>query len=146
MTTAEAHFAFDGERTVRNLECAECGDSYRRITGFILRHDEAFVAYFASLHQHRGAKEAWIDAIFGTWGEGIVDDHCTFGCRFGPVVGRDEPAATLVNAAIPFRDSPLFGRKLTRAEGLTHPKLGDYWDVVDFILLDDPDVHSHVYD
>lgn len=69
----------------------------------------------------------------------------TFGVRVGPVEGQDDPAATMVQGAIPYGDRPIFGRKLTREEGLAHERIADCWDVVDCVLSDDPTVNHHVY-
>lgn len=86
-----------------------------------------------------------MDAVFGTFGELDHSDHETFGCRVGPVQGQVEPAATTVDAAQPYDDSPFWGRKLTREEALDHPGVGEFWDVVDFILVSEPLVEHHVY-
>ena len=49
-------------------------------------------------------------------------------------------------SAVPFSDRPLWGKKLSRDEALAHPWLPDFWEVVDFVLLTDPDVRRHIYD
>jgi hypothetical protein len=54
--------------------------------------------------------------------------------------------SALPATAVPFSDQPLWGKKLLRDEALAHPWLGDFWEVVDFVLLTDPDVRQHVYD
>lgn len=89
--------------------------------------------------------EAWIDAILGSWGHNEFGDHVTFGCRVGPVVNSPTPAATLVNGGAVAPDSPIFGRKLSREEGLNHPRLAEFWQVVDTILEHDELVRRHIY-
>jgi hypothetical protein len=42
-------------------------------------------------------------------------------------------------------DSPLYGHKLTRGEALGHPRLSEFWDVIDFVVGSDPLVHEHHY-
>ena len=113
--------------------------------GFLNRNDVAAAVYFAALHDHGGDREAWIDVILGTFGSGDSTDHVTFGCRVGPVPGQDEPAAWLVLGAIPYGDSPIWGEKLARDEALRHPWLSQFWEVVDFVLVQDPDVNRHIY-
>ncbi|AXH89032.1 hypothetical protein AB0N38_32670 [Micromonospora aurantiaca] len=88
--------------------------------------------------------EVWIDAILGSWGRDDFDDHVTFGCRVGPVAGSPGPAATLVNGGEVAGDSPIFGRKLSREEGLTHPRLAEFWQMVDLILERDALVRRHL--
>lgn len=136
--------AFDPERSVELKTCASCGRGYTLVKSFILDDEDAHAILFAALHDH-GEPEAWIDVILGTFGTEDFTDHLTFGCRVGPVDGQVEPAATLVQAARPYSDAPLFGRKLSREEAMTHPLLTAFWRVVDFALVSDPDVHFHVY-
>ena len=124
--------------------CARCDEPFQRVTGFINHDGDAHAVYFASCYHH-GGHEAWIDVIFSkTWEDG-VDDRETFGCRVGPVAGQSEPAASLVTAGSAFRDSLLFGRKLTREQALAHPRLPDFWAVVDHVLTNDRVVRDHVY-
>ena len=46
--------------------------------------------------------------------------------------------------AQPFDDKPFFGWKLTRDEALVHPRLEEFWAVVDFPILSQLDIHDHV--
>ena len=112
---------------------------------FLANGGDAYAVAFAALHTHGGMREAWIDTILGTWGEDSASDHVTFGCRVGPVEGQDDPAATAVDAALPYSDKPIWGTKLSRAAALDHPRLAEFWEVVDFLLVADPVIHHHVY-
>jgi hypothetical protein len=135
--------AFDGDRNVVSDFCDHCGAPQTRVAGFLSRDGDAYVVYFASCYHH-GQHEVWIDVIFSpTWADD-VDDHYTFGCRVGPIEGQDEPAASMVDAASVRGDSTLFGRKLSRDEGLSHPQVDEFWEVVDFLLLNDPDISVHM--
>ncbi|WP_237700651.1 hypothetical protein [Janibacter sp. HTCC2649] len=96
-----------------------------------------------ALHDHDG-QEAWIDVVFGTFEDG-VDDHISFGCRVGPVEASPEPAATAVNAAQTYGDSAFWGQKLTREEALAHPRISEFWSVVDFLLVNEPLIEHHVH-
>ena len=133
----------DGRKTTE-FECPDCGETAQRVWGFILRDEDAHAVFFASLYDHDG-HEAWIDVILSpTWADD-ADDHETFGCRVGPIQGQDEPGASLVTGGAEAPDSQLFGHKVTRDEALEHPKLNDFWEVVDHVLEHDPLVHDHVY-
>lgn len=126
--------------------CDCCGGASRRTWCMVTRDGAPYAVFFASCYDHGGERESWIDVVFGTWGQGTeYDDHLTFGCRFGPVQGSDLSAATAVDAASVAPDSPLFGRKLSRAEALAHPRVREFWDVVDFVVGADPLVHPHHY-
>jgi hypothetical protein len=61
------------------------------------------------------------------------------------VAGSPDPAATLVNGGAAAPDSPIFGRKLSRDEGLAHLRLADFWAIVDAVLERDELVHRHLY-
>lgn len=136
--------AFDPERAVDERVCPDCRRSYLNIKGFILKDNDAHAIFFAALHSH-DAPEAWIDVILGTFGDDDPSDHVTFGCRVGAIDGQLEPAATLVPAAKPYGNAPIWGVKLDREAALLHPRLPEFWEVVDFVLTKDDDVHSHIY-
>ncbi len=106
---------------------------------------DALAVYYASNYHHDGVHETWIDAILGTWGADTFDDHVTFGCRVGPVDNSPAPAATLVDGGSVAPDGPLYGHKLTRAEGRAHPRLPEFWQIVDTVLEQDELVRQHLY-
>jgi len=141
----DAALSFDEAPLVAEKDCPGCSRHYPLVRAFIKRGDVAHAVSFAALHTHDGVREAWIDVILGTFGDDAATDHLTFGCRVGPVVGEDEPAATAVDAAQPYGDGSIWGRKLKREEALRHHRVPEFWDVVDYVLLADPVVHHHVY-
>lgn len=108
MTSVTLLLRFDEQPNRQERVCAECGQAHRLIRSFIKRGGAAHAVAFTALHRHGGHSEAWIDVILGTFGEDTSDDHVTFGCRLGPVIGQSEPAATLVAAAIPYSDGPIW--------------------------------------
>jgi len=129
---------------VVELPCEDCGQIMTRVTAWIERDNAPTVAYYASCYHHDG-HEVWIDVIFSDAWHEDVDDHFTFGCRVGRVDGQPAPAASLVGAAAAWGESHTFGHKISREEGLVHPKLGEFWDLVDHILVNDPVVRMHMY-
>jgi hypothetical protein len=143
---AAADLRLDGESAVERSTCSECGADYLLVKSFFLDEAGPYAISFSALHWH-GEAEAWIDVIFGAFeGEAADDDRTTFGCRVGRVEGSDEPAATAVVAAVPYSDGPVFGHKLSRDEALAHPRIADFWRVVDFLLQHEPAVAHHVHD
>lgn len=135
--------ALDGASDVQEDTCSSCGQRYLLVTSFLTSAGAAYAVAKTALHDHDG-HEAWFDVMLGTWNEG-ADDHTTFGCRVGRVAGSPDPAATAVDAAQPYGASPFWGHKLSRSEALAHPRLHDFWDVVDFLLISDPTINHHVY-
>lgn len=137
--------AFDEPPTIEKKDCRGCGRHYPLVKSFVVREQSAVAITFAALHAHEGVREAWIDGVLGSFADEGANDRVTFGCRVGPVEGQEDPAASLVQAAEPYGDTSFWGRKLTRDEALVHPRLSDFWEVVDFVLVSDPVVHHHVY-
>lgn len=136
----------DGDSTIQHDTCHECGAKYTLVKSFVLDEVGPHAISFSALHLHDGVSEAWIDVIFGRFeGDAASDDRFTFGCRVGPVDNSLEPAATAVNAAVPYADRANFGHKLSREEALAHPRIRDFWEVVDFLLVNEPAVNHHVY-
>jgi hypothetical protein len=135
----------ESSRQVRQFICPCCATEAERTWTFVYAGDTALAAYFATCYHHDGVHEAWIDAILGTWGQSRTDDHVTFGCRVGPVQNSPAPAATLVDGGSTAPDEPLYGQKLTREQGLAHPRIGEFWQLVDTILEQDSLVRQHVY-
>ncbi|MEO3938758.1 hypothetical protein V3N99_18675 [Dermatophilaceae bacterium Soc4.6] len=133
----------DGDSDVREQTCDRCGRPYLLVTSYLLVNGSAHCVTKTALHDHDGP-EAWVDVVFGTFVEGAVD-HVTFGCRVGPVDGSRDPAATAVDAAAPYGQSEFWGRKLSRADALAHPRIREFWEVVDHVLLHEPAVEHHVY-
>lgn len=137
--------SLDGAPETREQECACCGTTFVVVNHFILNDEHTHAIAKSALHHHGGEYEAWIDVIFGPFENDPTQERVSFGCRVGPVDGAAEPAATVVDAAQPYPDSPLWGRKLSREEALQHGSLPQFWRIVDWLLLTDPTMHTHVY-
>ncbi len=136
--------AFDEPPARQQLDCGSCARRYTVVKALVRRDGDAYAVAHASLHVH-GSPETWINVALGSFSEERDDDRVTFGCVVGVFEGRDEPSAGLVRAAQEYGDTPLWGRKLTRDEALAHPRLPEFWEVVDFLLVHEPAVHQHVY-
>jgi hypothetical protein len=134
----------ESSRQVRQFDCQCCHTTADRTWANVYESGTAVAVYYASCYHHNGVHEAWIDAILGSWGGSTFADHVTFGCRVGPVPDSPAPAATLVDGGAAAPDSPIFGQKLRREEGLDHPRLGDFWRLVDTILEHDELVRRHI--
>jgi hypothetical protein len=139
---------FGPDRQTREFKCDCCNAPIERAWDFIYADGAPRAVYFANCYHHTDRDhDAWIDVIFGTWGDGPDkwNDHVAFACRVGPVVGRTQPASTLVTAGLAHPDGPLFGHKLDREAALQHPQLSEFWQVSDFILENDPLVRGRIY-
>jgi hypothetical protein len=125
--------------------CSTCGSSFLLIRHFILKDNNAYAMAKSELHRHDGKPEAWINAAFGSFIEDEYDDHVTFGCRVGLFTKDREPAASLVDAALTSSKSAEWGLLLTREKALGHNLLSAFWEVNDWLVLEDPQIHSHLY-
>ncbi|RMI29458.1 hypothetical protein EBN03_25590 [Nocardia stercoris] len=134
------------ERQIRTYNCKCCDVPVNWTWNFVSRDGSTHAAYYANSYHHIGQPhETWIDVILGTWGQSQFDDHVTFGCRVGPTTNSAEPGATLVQACLDGSGGPMHGTLLSREAALTHPRLQDFWSVVDFVLANDPTVNAHLY-
>lgn len=124
------------ERKVRNRRCPDCGRAFEHVTGFVADAAGAHSVYFAACHGHP-EHEAQIDVVLGTWGGPDASDHLTFSCLLRPDGAMAVDATVAVAAS---RRDPLIGRRLTRAEALSHPWVTTFWQVVDVIATEDASV------
>jgi hypothetical protein len=136
--------AYDPDRSVDEHECPDCPAPYRLVRGQLTWFGAQHAVFFAGCHDHDGTRDVLIDVILG-WADGADEDRVTFGCRVGPLDGEDDPVATLVEAAESYAEDPEWGTRLTRDQALGHPRLPEFWDVVDYVLVQDPTVRPHVY-
>jgi hypothetical protein len=132
---------------LREYECGCCKAPIQRTWNVVYRDGDPYAVYYASSYHHADQPhETWIDVVLGYWDQQEESgNHVTFGCRVGPVVDSPDPAATLVQACLDGSAGELHGQPLSREEGLAHPRLKDFWDVVDFVLVNDPVVAEHLY-
>lgn len=136
-------FSFSEDSTVDRRRCPDCGSEHESVTGFVSRDGSAYAVYYADWYPH--ANEAYVDVVLGPWQEPEYPDQVTFGCRLGPVEGQDGPAASLVTGGASKSDHPLFGTKLDREAALAHPMLREFWEVIDWLVVNDPTLHENVY-
>ena len=131
-------------RQTANIVCPHCHRQNRRVMQNVMDSDgSTFGVYIASLHDEP-AGEAWLDVILGTFGDDAPSDHVTFGCHIVPGPTPHGPAISAVDAAAAFAYRPVMGRRLSRKEALRHPRIEDFWRVVDLSLLADREVRSHI--
>jgi hypothetical protein len=136
-------FSFDGTPQQRQVLCPSCDQEHQGVTGLVLRGGSAYAVYFADWYPH--VSEAWLDVVLGTFTEPAPEDHVTFGCRIGHVPGQDEPACSLVQAARRRSDSALFGTRLSAGQARSHPRVGEFWAMTDWLILNDQLLHRTVF-
>jgi hypothetical protein len=136
---------FIQDTTVTETTCECCG-AVRSVVRSFVGDDQmttaTVIAYCYPPHLN-DAGEIWVDAILGTWGDDQVEDHVTFGCRFGPLANGEESTCSLTDAAQFDDPRPIYGERLTREQALVHPRLGDFWSIVDVVFTTDPTIGDH---
>jgi hypothetical protein len=133
----------EGYPTVESRPCDCCAGTDTQTIGIVLRDGEPFAAYWMVWYPENN--EAWLDAAIGSWEEPDYADHVTFGCRIGAVDGQVEPACSLVDAATIRPGGPIMGTKLSEQAARRHPWLSTFWTLTDWIMLNDPVAHEHLF-
>ncbi|HEU4320011.1 MAG TPA: hypothetical protein VFS66_08010 [Acidimicrobiia bacterium] len=135
--------SFDGDSRQTTRHCPDCGQSHESVTGFVLKEDSAYAVYYVDWYPH--SNEAYVDAILGSWDGPGYDDNVTFGCRLGEVEGYAGPQASLVTGGAQRGDKPIMGTKLERDDALRHPLVAEFWELVDWLIVNDSLLHERVY-
>lgn len=135
---------FSGERHIRQFPCQCCDSTVDRTWAQLDNDGVTRAVFYASCYHHAAGGEVFFDVIIGTWGTGDFSDHVTFGCRWGAVQGHDQPMCSLTTGGETFDDAPIWGTKLNRTAALEHPLQREFWEMVDYLLLNDPVVGPFV--
>jgi hypothetical protein len=145
MPDLTGRIGYDGERTVEDAWCDDCGHDYRSITDFLTLDGDAYAILRAQLHRHDDGAVTYLHATFGTLWVDDSTDRVSFACRIGPVDGYDGYEAGLIDAASAEGDEPsVFGDRLTRERALEHALLPAFWDLVDWAAAHEPEVAENV--
>lgn len=135
---------FDGDRVVEDHYCDACGHDYRSIVDFLLRDGDAWAIVRAQLHRHDGDAITYVQATFGSLWDEHATDKVTFASRIGPVEGYGGNEAGLLDAEEVEAGSSVFGAQLTREQALEHPRVTEFWELLDWLALEDPDIAENV--
>jgi hypothetical protein len=123
------------DRNVAERLCDGCGGNYDFVTGYILKSGDAYAIYYVSCSGHRDEPRVNLDAIFGTWIADAWTDRVTFSCQIRPEGAGCMDAPVALSQPV-----EAMGVPLTRQLALAHPRVAEFWQVVDFICLHDPAV------
>lgn len=136
----------DDERGRRTEQCPACETDYLCVTGFALRDGVAVGVYYAALHGHADAHETWIDVTLAEDPDPAAGrPRVTFGARIGDFGSHGGLGAELTDGGLDHDDPRVYGRRLTASEALADRRLDEFWEVVDFVLVADPDVQARTH-
>ena len=120
--------------------CEHCGHNSRVLTGYISRDGRTRAAYF--VHWTLGISEhpANFDLIIGEWGEGTIPPQ-KFAVSLLYRNDAEQRGFMVIDATGRlFAKSAMVGRALTRVQVVGTPLATEVFELVDFILLNDPRV------
>lgn len=129
----------------KKIRCDHCRKRMVRLTGELHDADGIAGVFYATLYDHDGARDVYVDAILGTWTTGDYSDHVTITTRTGPVEPDGHIASTLVDGGTSYPDEPILGHKVSREKGMTSPRLAEFWAASDTVLSQVQEVDRHLY-
>lgn len=136
--------SIDENPSSKYKKCPNCNSKYLSITDFVLNDEHAYAVAYIDCHRHHNSPELFFTVILGSWAEGEYDDHVTFACRYGGLInGGEEVACTLLDVSDVY-DKPIFGKRLTRDQALKHPKVTEFWEIIDYLIEYDIKVHDYL--
>lgn len=138
-------FSFDAPPQVGTQGCDCCAAVHTTSRGVVLSGEVPFAMYWLAWYPEHD--EAWLDVTLGSFAEPDFADHVTFGSRFGLATmrGKETAAFSLVPAATMIDDAPELGAKLTPDEARAHPRIAEYWALMDWLTVNDPVAHDHIH-
>jgi hypothetical protein len=129
----------------KKARCGHCRKRMVRLTGELHHADGIAGIFYASLYNHDGVRDVYVDAILGTWTTDDNSDHVTVTTRTGPVEPEGHIASTLVDGGASYPEEAIFGHKISRDEGLRSPRLSEFWAASDAVLSQVEEIDQHLY-
>ena len=144
-TLSAVSLTLDPERGIRTEHCATCATDYVCVTGFVYREGTPLAVYYAALHGHDDAHEAWLDVTLSEGADG-QGPRVTLGCRIGDFGSHGGLGAALTDGGLELEDPAVTGLRLTAEQALADRRLEEFWEVVDFVLVADDEIRTHTHD
>ena len=133
---------------VANISCDCCGKPFKSVCGFVKKDDWPYSAYFATLQTGHAEIEAGLTVSIGKWWDdspAALREREWVYMRVWPSesgtgfeVRIEEPESSRHS------DSKMLGRSLSTEEARKIRHLDDFFAVSDFIIDNDPAVHSYL--
>jgi hypothetical protein len=114
------------------------------LTRFVSADGDAHALYHVSFSVAHPDRIALATVSIGEWGEGSdAGQRTALAVELRP--GEGEYAVRILDAAAsPWRDSTVLGRTLDRDEALRHPRLPDFYAVIDLALAEDAELRAYL--
>ena len=137
--------SLDPNSAIKQQQCPNCHANYTDIRDFVYRDDSAYAIALIECHRHDKEPEIFFTIAFGSWGDDSDSaKNMTIACRYGSVLGQDEPACSLLDVSDKYTE-PIFGKKLRRTDALASQRIDEFWQVVDYLLENDAAIHAFLH-
>jgi len=124
------------EKAPTTCEC--CGRPRYSAFGYVSADETPHAVYFATWSPGHPDQGVWLAVTLGDWSDSAGPEHrriATMFCR--PVNDRVEFSLTDTGSS-PWTQSSFAGTKLSRAQTLIDPEVGEFFHVAERTATDDP--------
>jgi len=137
-------FSLELGKEISNKACSCRGKQYKSIVGFIKRDKDADAVYFASLQTgHKDIAVGLTVSIGKWWDDSALNERHWIYLTVIPSPTNFNMKIEEPNSSPHVNFKPL-GIALSRSEALSSDLKGDFFDVADYIVLEDPAVNSYL--
>jgi len=129
---------------IANFKCECCGELFKSVCGFIEKDDSAYSVYFATLHNgHREIAANLTISVGNWWDDNAADERSWI---YVTVVPTADDFAMTVGEPSESRHHgyKALGKALSRDDALQSPLKEDFFEVADYIVVNDPAIHSYL--
>ena len=128
---------------VTDHRCEDCGQTFRRVYGFVHEDGAAYAVYNAALHEGHPEPEVCLTITIGGWGGDDPAKRRSVNFLVRKPSGK--VGMMITNAARShWRSSSDLGQFLDRDEALASEDIKAYFHVADHVLEDDPRVRDYL--
>jgi hypothetical protein len=137
-------FHVEPGEVVSGPSCPCCSRTGRSAFGFVQRGTDSVAFYYAWLDPHEDTRAVSLAISLGDWSQaGDPGERKAAAIRF--TGGGGEVEGSFVDPVqSPFHDRDVLGPFLSESEVRSGPLLARFLEVAEAIVLDDPEVNSHL--
>jgi hypothetical protein len=120
--------------------CKCCGKTTTRLTRFVTRDENAYAVYYAAFTADHEDRRASVMVGIGDWGDDdVVPEEGRAAFTFQIWLGDDSYQVSIIDPDDSMWDTTFLGRRIPRAEALTHPLIQEVFDLSDHMVrCDEP--------
>jgi hypothetical protein len=129
---------------IADIGCSCCGGRHKSAYGFIYKDGDAYSLYYATLHTGHQEPSVGLTLSVGNWSDhNALEERQWIFLRVWP--SEEEFKMEVLEPQLSQHyDSQSLGRALTREVALASPLLQEFFEVADYIIMNDPAVNSYL--